>query len=236
MLECSCVFRQEISSARCSLTSNLRSRRKSSQKHRDTIKISFTRNSLPPPRNEQKFACQASTLRPVCMQKIVWSLKWDFCETVSPQTNFCSSHSASFNCCDSPLLYIKRNTIRHPWLTRTGVWAHNNHVVLGSVALVARLGDNILFGAGQSCRKWNQRCKSHTSTGTNSEVSKHWHIHSKCLRPYHHKTLTSQWTEVWLSIASCMKKKKKKKKKKMNMLFKLFLPTPSVVKSSLPHL
>ena len=67
---------------------NLRGHRKSSQKPSETNKISFTWNPLPPPppppRNEQKFALQASTLRPMCIQNTIWSLKCDFFEIPHP--------------------------------------------------------------------------------------------------------------------------------------------------------
>ena len=57
--------------------------RRSSQKPRETNKISFTWNpSLH--RNEQKFALQASTLRPMCIQNTIWSLKCDFFDNLHP--------------------------------------------------------------------------------------------------------------------------------------------------------
>ena len=65
------------------LQSTRKHTRTCSQKPSEMNKISFTRTpSLP--RNEQKFALQASTLRPECMQKTFWTVKWDFYEPPPP--------------------------------------------------------------------------------------------------------------------------------------------------------
>ena len=70
--------------ARTHTHTRLRGHRKSSQKPTETNKISFTWNPLSPPWNEQKFALQASTLRPMCIQNTIWSLKCDFFENPHP--------------------------------------------------------------------------------------------------------------------------------------------------------
>ena len=63
--------------------------RRSPAKRTKLVSLETPSHPHPHPRNEQKFALQASTLRSMCIKNTIWSLKCDFFEIPPPsQTNF----------------------------------------------------------------------------------------------------------------------------------------------------